>query len=148
MGRAKFFLDRSGPSQNLGSQNPDRAGPSQNTFSKIRTELVRAKKKPDRAGPSQNVKSIISIFTVKCHSIKNICTSFLHMGGAGVNLPTSKIEDIFSYVFDIKFTYLQQKIYMKSNIFWLVISSRAERAIRFWTGLVRANFHEPKPSQN
>ena len=82
----------------------------------------------------------------------SIYQKYLHFlfayGRAGVNLLTFKIKDIFSYVFDIKFTYLQQKMYMNSNISWLVISSRAERAMRFWTGPVRANFHEPKASQN
>ena len=55
VGRANFFPDRSGPSQNFCSKNWTEPVRAKILLQKIRTEPKRAKKNLDRAGPSQNI---------------------------------------------------------------------------------------------
>ena len=55
VGRANFFPDRSGPSQNFYSKFWTEPVRAKILLQKIRTEPKRAKKNLDRAGPSQNI---------------------------------------------------------------------------------------------
>ena len=118
-------------------------------FQKIRTEPKRANKKLDRAGPSQKLANTKTGLRQNIGKMKAKYSYILLSGNAWNSWnPNSPKKISFNYISGLLFGLLNGYFIEFSGILWLVIGSRADELWDFWTGPVRANFHEPKPSQN